>query len=278
MATLNPARHYGLGDLGALTPGKFADMALYQDFETFRPDLVWKRGRLVAEGGRPLWAGSTPPDPALAGALRGTVKLGPLTLESLAIRAAGPKVRVIGVRPGQIVTDHLILDLEPRDGRHGADPASGIAKLAVWERYGSLAPPAVGLIRGLGLRRGAIGSTVSHDSHNLVVAGASDRDMLACAEALAGMGGGLAVCLDGRVLDSLALPLGGLMSDLSLEETAKALGGLAAKTAGLGLPDGADPFMTLSFMCLPVIPSLKLTAGGLVDVDRFEVVDLAAGS
>ena len=299
MATLNPSEHYGLSDSGSLAPGRLADMALYPDLVSFKPVMVWKGGRLVARDGKPLW--SPPPRlksalapksargqnqgqnqsrepqgsaPSLdSGPLLDTVNLGSLTLESLAVEATGRKIRVIEVIPGQIVTGHLII--EPKagdDGRFHADPERDMAKLAVWERYGSKTAPAVGFIQGLGIRRGAIGTTVSHDSHNLVAAGVSDKDILLCAKTLQDMGGGLVLAADGDVIGAMALPLGGLMSAMSLEETAKAIKALVKEASNLGLPAGADPFMTLSFMSLPVIPSLKLTAGGLVDVDAFKIV------
>jgi adenine deaminase len=271
MATLNPAEHYGLADLGSLAPGRLASMALYPDLEGFKPLLAWKAGRLVAEGGLSTFP-STPPAP---GPLEGTVRPGPLSSESLALPAAGREVRVIGVVPGQIVTESLRLAPKTSGGLILADPDGDVAKLAVWDRYGRGLPPAVGLIRGLGLRRGAIGTTVSHDSHNLAVAGASDGDMILCAKALAEAGGGLAAAEGGKILGLLPLPLGGLMSGLTIEETAKGCDLMAGLAKGLGCQ--RDPFMTLSFMSLPVIPKLKLTASGLVDVEAFKVVETAVG-
>ncbi|MDR2456009.1 MAG: adenine deaminase [Deltaproteobacteria bacterium] len=292
MATLNPAEHYGLRDSGSLAPGRAADFALYPDLESFKPAAVWKSGQLVAENGKPLAEVKAPAGPK---ALANTVAIAPLSLESLEIRAPEPakeepakekpskgqapagkakEVRVIGVVPGQIVTKSLSLKLSPKAGLYAPDPKLNLAKMAVWERYGSMRPPAVGLIKGLGLKSGAVGTTVSHDSHNLAVAGISDADMLLCAKALAKMGGGLAVTKGGAILGRLALPLGGLMSEMSLEETAEAIEALSGPLEELGFPPGADPFMTLSFMSLPVIPSLKLTASGLVDVEAFKIVPL----
>jgi adenine deaminase len=273
MATINAAEHYGLRDLGALTPGKIADMALYPDLYDFKPLKVWKAGKLVAENGRSKFE-----TPAIDGrALRNTVKLGPLRAEDLAIKATGPNIRVIGVVPGQIVTEHLVMSVPPVKGLYEADPDKDLCKLAVWGRYGQQKPPATGFIWGLGLRRGALASTVSHDSHNLVAAGVSDQDLLACAAELERVGGGLALSLGGRVIASLPLPLGGLMSDLSLSEISARLDDLRMKGAELGFTQDFDPFMTLSFMSLPVIPSLKLTCEGLVDVQAFGYVPVVFG-
>ena len=272
MATLNPAEHYGLRDAGSLAPGRVADMALYPDLKSLRPSHVWKGGELVAENGKPVWKAARK---APGSALRNSVSLAPLTPESLQIEAKGTRARVIGLVPGQIVTLDLALTLKTSSGRFLPDEKLGIAKLAVWERYGSKTPPAVGLIKDLGLARGAIGTTVSHDSHNLVVAGQSDADMLLCAKTIAEMEGGLALVLNGEVLGKLPLPLGGLMSEMTMEDVSKAIGSLVSLAPELGFEKGIDPFMTLSFMSLPVIPSLKLTAGGLVDVIAFKVVPVS---
>ncbi|MDR2443146.1 MAG: adenine deaminase [Deltaproteobacteria bacterium] len=269
MATLNPALHYDLRDLGALVPGYFADMALYPDLENFKPTAVWQRGNLVAQFGRSLW--SKPP--ANTDSFRHTVTLGQLTLDSLKVPAIGPNIRVIGVVPGQIVTEHLIETPTSSRGFYQADGPNDLAKLAVWDRYGSKKPPSVGFIRGLGLGFGAVGATVSHDSHNLVVAGVDDNDMLLCAGHLEKIGGGLALALNGQILGSLALPLGGLMSEMTMEETVRELEKLSASGRMLGFKDDFDPFMTLAFMSLPVIPKLKLTANGLVDVLAFKIVE-----
>jgi adenine deaminase len=269
MATINAAEHYGLADLGALTPGKIADMALYPDLYDFKPTKVWKAGQLVAENGHSIFS-----EPAVDdSALRNSVKLPYLAEADLAIRATGSKIRVIGVVPGQIVTENLVLEVPAVKGNYAADPEKDLAKLVVWYRYRDrIIPPAKGFIWGLGLRRGALASTVSHDSHNLVAAGINDGDIIVCARELERLGGGLALALNGQILASLALPLGGLMSDRSVAEIAASLDNLRMKGAELGFSELFDPFMTLAFMSLPVIPSLKLTAEGLVDVEAFDYV------
>jgi adenine deaminase len=273
MATINAAQHYGLKDLGSLAPGKIADMALYPDLCDFKPSKVWRAGQPVAENGLSTFTAPKVDDSLL----RNTVILGPLKKNDLAIKAEGPKIRVIGVIPGQIVTEHLVMTVPPVKGCYQADPDKDLSKLVVWDRYGQKKPPAKGFIWGLGLRRGAIASTVSHDSHNLIAAGIDDQDLLCCAEELERIGGGLALALGGRIIGSLSLPLGGLMSDQSIGAISLALDELRMKGTELGFTQDFDPFMTLAFMALPVIPSLKLTADGLVDVATFRFVPVSFG-
>ena len=283
MASLNPAQHYDLRGHGAIAPGFRADFALYPDLETWRPGAVWHGGQLVAEAGECVWTPpvSAAPADALAFSQTGrerifdSVRLPVLGTDDLKIKAAGEKARVIGIVPGQIVTDHLILELPVVNGAWEADPAADIAKLAVVERHRGSGHVGLGLVKGLGLKRGAIASTVAHDSHNLVAAGANDADMLAAMAALGEMRGGLVAVDNGRVLTALPLPLAGLLSDLSAPDIAAAMADLHA--AAQTLRDGAagDMFMLLSFLSLPVIPKLKLTEAGLVDVEAFKVVDVA---
>jgi adenine deaminase len=247
-------------------------MALYQDLWSFRPTMVWKNGALVAKDGECL----IDPKQAFkksAQAVRNSVKLTDPLKDDLVVKGKG-EVRVIGVRPQEIETDYLITTLPVKSGHLESDPERDIVKLAVYDRYHPGAKPALGFIKGLGLKKGAISSTVSHDSHNLVIAGTSDEDMALCARRTIQLEGGLVVALSGKVLCDMALPLGGLMSLKTLKETANEINALNAVLPKLGFPKGADPFMTLAFMSLPVIPKLKLTAAGLVDVNRFQVVPL----
>ncbi|MDR1036444.1 MAG: adenine deaminase [Deltaproteobacteria bacterium] len=271
MASINGAIHYGIPRTGALAPGWKADMALYRDLWSFRPSRVWKAGTETAREGSSLVRETGPPrDPAVFGTVR-PADFGEADIKALA--PDGAKVLVIGVRHREIFTDRLVMDLPRRAGEILADPEHDVAKMVVADRYRP-AKPAVGFIRGLGVRRGAIATTVSHDSHNLAAAGTTDRDILCAARRCAELEGGLVAALDGRILCELPLPLGGLMSELSYQETAQRLAQFADSGSAMGLKPGIDPFMTLSFMCLSVIPSLKLTSGGLVDVDAFAVVPL----
>ena len=283
MASLNPAQHYDLRGCGAIAPGFRADFALYPDLENWRPDAVWHGGELVAEAGECVWTPPTPAAPAdaLASSLTGrerifdSVRLPALGPDDLKIEAASAKARVIGIVPGQIVTEHLIMELPAVNGAWEADSAADIAKLAVVERHRGSGHVGLGLVKGLGLARGAIASTVAHDSHNLVVAGASDADMLAAIAALGQMRGGLVAVDSGRVLAALPLPLAGLLSDLTAPDIEAAMADLHAAAQTLRNGAAGDMFMLLSFLSLPVIPSLKLTEAGLVDVDAFKMVDVA---
>jgi adenine deaminase len=181
---------------------------------------------------------------------------------------------VIETIPGQLITHAREDEPAVRDGRVVADPERDLAKIAVVERHHATGRVGVGLVRGFGLRAGAFASTVAHDAHNLVVVGMSDEDMAACVARLQEIGGGIVVARDGGVRGELALPVAGLMSDQPVEEVVERLEALQAMLRDQGVGDAA-PFMTLSFLALSVIPSLKITDRGLVDVDRFELVPLA---
>lgn len=270
MATLNGPRHFGLTDMGAVAPGYRADLALFPDLGTFRPSHVWQGGVLVAEGGQCLKR----PHAANESMVRRGLHLRKVRLADLKVKATGPNLRVIGLVPGQVVTERLVMRPEPRGGEYVSDPAADLVKVAVLERYRGSGHIGLGFLKGLGLSAGAIGSTVAHDSHNLVVAGADDGDMLACIEEIERLGGGLAVVRGGRAVWSLPLPLGGLLSDLPMAEIAAKLAQGQEAARALGLGEGHDPFMTLAFMSLPVIPQLKVTENGLVDVEKFTVVPL----
>jgi len=269
MATLNPAGYFALRDRGALAPGLAADLAALPDPREFRAEKVWKNGRLVAEDGHLLPEVELPDYPAPLAPLQ----VAPLDPGVLSPPVTGDVVKVIGLVPGQLLTEKLILPTPVRDGRLGVDVERDLLKLAVIERHHCRGRVGLGLVKGFGLQRGALASTVAHDSHNLLVLGANEADMLAAAQHLADLGGGLAVVSEGQVLADLPLPVAGLLSLESLEGVAQAHGRLREAYRLLG-GVVADPFMALSFLSLEVIPALKLTDRGLVDVIRFEVVSL----
>ena len=270
MATLHPARAHGLLDRGAIAPGLRADLVLLDDLETFRPARVWKDGRLVASDGRaePF---SRPPIPEF---VRRTMRSAPLAADAFAIAAESARVRVIETVPGQLITLAREEDAPVADGRVVADPARDLAKIAVVERHHATGRIGLGLVRGFGLRAGAFASTVAHDAHNVVIVGVADADMTVCAVRLQEIGGGIVVARDGAVVGELPLPVAGLLSDQPVEDVVTGLEALQDMLRGLGVRDGA-PFMTLSFLALSVIPALKITDRGLVDVERFELVPLA---
>jgi adenine deaminase len=269
MVTLNTANYFGTRDRGAIAPGMAGDLVALEDLQRFRADKVWKQGRLVAEQGRLLPEVNLPDYPAPSARLQ----VGFLDINTLAPQATGDLVKVIGVVPGQLLTEKLLLPAPVRDGRLQADVERDLLKLAVVERHHRSGRVGLGLVKGFGLKKGALASTVAHDSHNLVLLGVGEEDMMAAANHLVKLGGGLVVVSEGQVLADLPLPVAGLLSPASLEEVAQAHGRLKEAYRSLGgiLP---DPFMALSFLSLEVIPALKLTDLGLVDVNRFQVVSL----
>jgi adenine deaminase len=269
MVTRNPAEYFRLRDRGALAPGFRADLVVVDDIRDFRVHQVFKDGRLLVDGGRWLEEPGfpdvlAPPSP---------MQVKPLSPEALSPPAADDQVKVIGLVPGQLLTEKLLLPTPVRGGRLAADPGRDLLKLAVVERHHGTGNLGLGLVRGFGLQKGALASSVAHDSHNLVVAGADEADMLAAVEHLMRLGGGLALVAQGKLLAYLPLPIAGLLTSAPLEEVAQAYGRLQAAYRSLG-GSLVDPFMALSFLALPVIPALKLTDLGLVDVDRFKIVPL----
>ncbi|MFH1057600.1 MAG: adenine deaminase [Pseudomonadota bacterium] len=268
LVSLNPARRFGLHRRGAVAPGWAADLAVVEDLREFKVLKVYQAGRLVAAEGQCLHPCAT----AFPDTSRGTVRPGRLDQDLFRVRAVGARARVIGLVPGQILTEHLVEPTPQADGWLAADPSRGLARLTVIERHHASGRAAHGLVKGLGLKAGALASSVAHDSHNLVVAGADDESMLTAAARVAALGGGLVAALGQRVLAELPLPLAGLMSEGRLDQVLMDLAELRAATDLICAHP--EPFMPLSFVCLPVIPHLKLTDLGLVDVDAFGFVEL----
>jgi adenine deaminase len=266
MATLNPASWHGLSELGALAPGYQADVLVLPDLESFVPEIVLKAGREVGEIEKP----------AVPDWVRNTVRIGAMSTNEFAIPWEGDgQARVIGLVPDQIVTESLVDTPRVEGGKVLADPDRDLLKIAVIERHLGTGRVGLGLVRGFGLRSGAIASTVAHDAHNLVVVGVKDDDMLRAVRRLTDTGGGVVVVDSGIVRAELSLPVAGLLSDASLEEVIEGSNRCveAARELGCGLP---SPFQSMAFLALSVIPSLKITDRGLVDVDRFELVPLQA--
>jgi adenine deaminase len=271
MATLNIAEAYGLSDRGAITPGRRADLVVCSDLHDIRAEEVWTQGTVVARGGRPKGTWSDPkPDP---GPVCRPLSVMPSEVD-LRIPDPGTAVRVIGLVAGQIVTDHRVETLPSHAGELVPNAEKGIVKLAVIERHLSTGNVGLGFLQGLGLAHGAMASTVAHDHHNLIVAGGDDRSMRTAIEEVVALGGGAVVTSGNEVLARLQLPFAGLMADGAMPEVRGALERItaAAKEVGCSHP---DPLMALSFVALEVIPSLKLTDRGLVDVERFEFVPLS---
>ncbi len=275
MATLNAAEWFRLRDRGAIAPGLRADLVVFSDLKDFRPEMVFAAGHLVAQAGEPV--GRWPEPLADESAVRGTIRVD-WSRVSLPIPAPDPaapsaRARVIGVIPDQVLTEHRIEDVPVRDGEAVADAERDLLKMAVIERHRGTGNAGLGFVYGLGLRRGALAGSVGHDAHNLIVAGCDDVSMMTAARAVAEMGGGLVAAVGEQVLASVPLPVAGLMSDQPVETIRHQMDRLTevARTLGTTLP---DPFMTLGFLALEVIPALKLTDQGLVDVERFTFVPL----
>jgi adenine deaminase len=273
MGSLYTAQHYRQRDLGAVAPGYRADLVIFDDLRDIRARMVFHHGTLVAKDGQ-LVAELDPSErPA---APRSPLRLPPtLSAESFAVRAraGATTIRVIGMHPHTLVSDSLSMTPTVSDGHFVADPSRDILKLAVIERHRATGNIGLGFVKGFGLKAGALASTVGHDAHNLAVVGTNDADMLIAARALEAEGGGQCAVRGGRVLAVLPLPIAGLMSDQPAAVVIRQQQDLLAAASSLGYARG-DPFMPLSFLPLPVVPHLKLTDLGLVDVDRFEVVPL----
>jgi len=258
-ATLSPALWHGLDDHGALAPGYRADVLLLPDLERFEPELVLKRGAPVGE--------IAPPE--VPEWVKHTVRIGAVEPDRFTLpSAAGDgRVRVIGLVRDQIVTEALVEDAPV------AGPEGGLAKIAVLERHLGTGRMGLGLVRGFGLERGALGSTVAHDAHNIVLVGVDDGDMAAAVDRLRDLGGGVVVVEDGMVRAELPLPVAGLVSTAPLAEVVAASRACVEAAHALGCPL-PSPFQTLAFLALSVIPKLKITDRGLVDVDAFRLVPL----
>ena len=271
MATLNTAEWFRLHDRGAIAPGRRADLMIFEDLQAPAAAHVYAGGRLWAENGR-LLNGDSLAIPSVPPAVSSSVKVAWDRFE-LRIPAAGARIRVIGSLENQVLTEERILDARIESGHAVADPARDILKIAVVDRHTASGSIGLGFIQGFGLRRGAIAGTVAHDHHNLVIIGADDESMTTAAHAVAEMGGGLAISEGRETLAALPLAVAGLMSDLPLADVRSRYDSLldAAHEFGSTM---RDPLMAMSFMGLEVIPKLKLTDRGLVDVEAFSFVDL----
>jgi adenine deaminase len=269
LASLNPARYFGLRTLGAIAPGYQADMVALNSLQPLQIGRVYKKGKLVAEDGKCLLAKK----PVAEKVQLISMNLEELNEEDLRLQAQGSEMRAIRAAPNTLITEEEIVTVANRQGEAVSDANRDLLKIVVIERHQGSGRKGFGFVRGLGLRKGALASTVAHDSHNLVVVGVSDSDMVVAANTLRELGGGLVVVSDGQVRAQLPLPVAGLMTAASLEQVVaweKEIN-QAALELGATLE---HPFMALSFLALPVIPKLKLTDQGLVDVESFTHVPL----
>ena len=262
MATLNPATYHRLWQLGAIAPGYQADILVLDDLRSFVPRLVLKRGA------EPRFVKLEVPE-----WVRQTVHLAEVDASSFSVAAGPRQIRVIKVVPSQLLTGVELVEPTTRDGCIVADPKRDLVKIAVLERHHASGRVGLGFATNIGLQRGAVASTVAHDAHNIVALGVDDTDMAVCANRMVEIGGGIVIAEGGRVVEELPLPVAGLMSDQPLAAVHERLSSMEHRLKDMGVTMPA-PFMTLSFLALSVIPELKITDLGLVDVTRFELVPL----
>lgn len=264
IASWSAARGFGLHDRGLIAPGFLADILLLDDLASCTISTVLRRGRVVTPE---LFEQRTLPTPDA----RNSVHLQPVTAQVFAAPASGPSTPVIGIIPGKILTEHLHAELPYRNGQRHADPTRDLLKVCVLERHGRNGNIGRGFVKGFGLHAGALASSIGHDSHNICVVGTNDEDMACAVNHLITLGGGFVAARDSQILAELPLPFAGLMSLESFETVRGKLETLRTAVRDLGCPL-AEPFLQLAFLPLPVIPHLKITDRGLVDVDRFELI------
>jgi len=267
MATINTAEYFRLDRLGAVAPGYLANLIVLDDLPNLQISMVFYRGRLVAREGKPLFSLPQPGDSGVTN----TMNIKPFTIEALGLTASGETKPAIEVVPGQIITRKKLEKVKAVEGVIVPDTGRDILKLVVVERHKATGNIGLGLVTGFGLKKGALASSIAHDSHNIIAVGTNDEDIFTAIREIERLQGGLVAAAGGEVLASLGLPIAGLLSDEPLEIVVGKLGKLeqVAKDLGTTLP---SPFATLSFLALPVIPELRLTDLGLVDVNEFKLI------
>ena len=272
VASLNTAEYFGLKDLGAIAPGYKADLLVLPDLKTFKPDIVLKDGQVVAQDGK--LAVEIPENDAIA--TRNSVNVRWITMDDFKIQTEGDgvkKVRALEVIPHQLITKSVMSDVKVVDGNAVSNVETDTLKICVIERHRETGNIGKGFVKGFNLKCGAIASTVAHDSHNMIVIGTNDFDMYTAAVALIKCQGGKVVVKDGEIISQLPLPIAGLMSDKEFDFVVEKCDELnkAAHSIGCKLE---DPFMTMGFLSLPVIPELKITDKGVFDTNKFDFVDI----
>lgn len=274
MASLQAAQRFELSYRGAIAPGYVADIIIADNIDNLNIIDVYRDGKKVVENGEVLPFAEPVVEQTILDKVCKSFNLAELSAEDFAVLAGGPaNARIIKVIPGQIITDQVIESID-LNTNSGIDVDRDILKLAVIERHHNTGHIGLGFIKGLGLKGGAIASSVSHDSHNLIVVGTNDKDMAIAANEVKNNCGGNVVVKDGKVVSMMPLPVGGLMSDKDVYETAKLNKEIRDAAASLGANEGIEAFMNMAFVSLPVIPHLKMTTTGLVDVDEFKKVSL----
>jgi adenine deaminase len=273
MATLNAAEYFRLDDLGAIAPGFRADLIVFDHLSRFQITKVFKDGVLIAEDGSMVKSSRPPGTSRKTLGVPRSMRLKTLKKEDLSLRTTHPLAKVIQLVPNQILTRKVMKRVIVKEGTAYPNPREDILKIVVAERHHATGNVGLGWVQGFGLKKGAIGSSVAHDSHNIIVVGTNDPDILEAIHTIQAMGGGLIAVADKKVLASVPLPIAGLMSERPVSKVHQQMEVLnqSARNLGCKLP---DPFMTLSFLSLPVIPELKLTDKGLVDVRQFKIVSV----
>ena len=262
LVTLSPAEYFRLWDRGAVAPGRRADFALIDSLEKFNVLQVWKDGRQVVRDGELVKKSNN--NIAMPNI---NIKITPPQQHQIKVKASGSLINVIGVSQGEVITKTLLKAPLVDNGFVISDTQNDIVKIVVMERHRNTGRLAVGFVNGLGIKRGAIASSVAHDAHNFVAAGVSDAAIINAITELCKTGGGFTVAEDNKILGTLPLPIGGLMTNLSAHETADALAELEIRAGELGVKI-SHPFMALSFLCLSVIPELRITDQGYVDITK----------
>ncbi len=270
MATINVARCYNLHRVGGIAPGYKADLLILNDLKSIDIYQVYKNGKLIAENNEALFDIFSINDSKM----RNSVNIKELEEDSFQIKNDHGQLRIIGLVPNSLVTKTLISKVVKTDGKYYSKDGEELLKIAVIERHNATGNIGLGLVSGLGLKDGAIASSVAHDSHNIVVIGDNDRDMKRAVEKLEEIGGGVAIASGGEIIKYLSLPIAGLMSDSPIEKVQSILADLIETAYKMGVNKDYDPSMTLSFLALPVIPEIKLTDLGLFDVNNFKFVSI----
>ena len=280
MGSLNAAEYFGLKGMGAVAPGYQADLVIFEDLKDFQVKQVYRGGKLVAEDGKlvtdraekersqKVW------DEEIQSRVFHSFHMKTIEKKDLELPKTGSKVRVIDLMDHELTTGERIEEFRETPGlAPGVDLEKDIVKIAVFERHHGSGHVGLGFLGNYGLKRGAVATSVGHDSHNLVVAGVCDEDMIVAGNRVLENEGGLAIAVDGEIVGDLPLTVAGLMSDLPVEEADRKLEEMKTKLGELGIRDGIDGFMTLAFVSLPVIPAIRVNTLGVVDVERQEIID-----
>lgn len=270
MASLNTAECYGLKNIGAIAPGYIGDMVVFSDINNIEVEMVFKNGKLVVKDKEVLVEGERITDDRVLS----KVNIKHFSEDDIKLYLNSNKVKIIDLIEHSLVTKLIEEEVKVENEEFKFTKGSDISKIVLVERHTGKSGTAVGLVKGFGIENGAIGVTIAHDSHNIIVIGDNDRDIVNCINNIKSIGGGIVISSEGEVIQSLPLPIGGLMSDKSLEEVDEVLNDMMKISRSLNVSEKVDPFMTLAFLALPVIPEVKITDKGLFDVINFKFIDI----